>query len=433
MSNKQISIGKWLNNDKFVAVLSVLLALVIWLVVALQMSNQMQATFNEIPVTFETTMTDNLELKMFGQTDVRVNVTVSGKRYEISSAVLSSEDFIVTASTANVSSAGKYTLPISVRMKDSNKDIQIVSFTPQSVDIYFDFSLTQSFPVEVQIMTPDGKIAEDDAIAAESFIAGEPLVSPTEVTISGAAAEVQKIAKVVAKVTLDEPLTKTAKYEDTALAIVNANGGIVRSTYARVEDSISAVTVMIPITKHMQIRPSIVFTNQPAYFVENPIIYNWTPSGPINVAVPTDLSDSAESLPIETRDFSEVKPGLNTFEFACDEIEYIRVLDDIDSLGMSFTLDGFQMRKIAVPTENAKFDNLPEGVRASIPEDTIEVTVFGHADELETLTADNISIVIDTSGLTDTADTYDLPATAVIKDTKTCWGYGTYTVRTVVS
>ena len=64
MSNKQISIGKWLNNDKFVAVLSVLLALVIWLVVALQMSNQMQATFNEIPVTFETTMTDNLELKM---------------------------------------------------------------------------------------------------------------------------------------------------------------------------------------------------------------------------------------------------------------------------------------------------------------------------------------------------------------------------------
>ena len=55
---KHVSIGKWLNNDKFVAGLSLVLAVVIWLVVALQMSNQMQATFSEIPVTFETTMTD---------------------------------------------------------------------------------------------------------------------------------------------------------------------------------------------------------------------------------------------------------------------------------------------------------------------------------------------------------------------------------------
>ena len=74
---KHVPIGKWLNNNKFVAGLSVALAVVIWLVVALQMSNQMQATFSEIPVTFETTMTDSLDLKMFGQTGLSVNVTVS--------------------------------------------------------------------------------------------------------------------------------------------------------------------------------------------------------------------------------------------------------------------------------------------------------------------------------------------------------------------
>ena len=179
---KHVPIGKWLNNNKFVAGLSLALAVVIWLVVALQMSNQMQATFSEIPVTFETTMTDKLDLKMFGQTGLSVNVTVSGKRYEISPAVLSNEDFLVTASTANVSSAGKYTLPITVRPKDANSDIQIVSFTPESVEVYFDYNLTENYPVEVQIEAPD------DQVCAEGFVEGEPLVSTAEVTISGAAA-----------------------------------------------------------------------------------------------------------------------------------------------------------------------------------------------------------------------------------------------------
>ena len=255
MSRKQISIGKWLNNNKFVAVLSVLLALVIWLVVALQMSNQMQATFNDIPVTFETTMTDSLELKMFGQTDVRVNVTVSGKRYEISSAALSSEDFIVTASTANVSSVGKYTLPISVRLKDPNKDIEIVSFMPQSVDINFDFNTSETYPIEVQISAPN------DQIAADGFIADEPLVSPAQVSITGAASEIQSISKVIAKIDLKEPLTQTTGFEKTPLVIVNANGGTVRSTYVHEEDNITDVTVTVRVLKLMQIRPTVQLKN----------------------------------------------------------------------------------------------------------------------------------------------------------------------------
>ena len=424
---KHVPIGKWLNNNKFVAGLSVALAVVIWLVVALQMSNQMQATFSEIPVTFETTMTDSLDLKMFGQTGLSVNVTVSGKRYEISSAVLSSEDFLVTASTANVSSAGKYTLPITVRPKDANTDVQIVSFTPESVEVYFDYSLTENYPVEVQITAPD------DQISADGFVEGEPLVSTSEVTISGAAAEVQKIARVIAKVSLDAPLSETTKFENTTLAIVNANGGIVRSTYVHVADNVSDVTVTVPILNVTQIRPSVRFKNSPFYFREHPISYICSPSGPVNAAVSTELLDSTDSLSLGTIDFSQIKAGTNSFEFASDEIANVRVLDDVESFRVYFSVDGFQTRKIAVPTDSAIFSALPDAIRASIPEESLEVTVIGLANELDALTAEDISVSADVSALSDTPGTVEVPVTVTVNNTTSCWVYGSYTVQVVVS
>ena len=135
MKLKRLSIGKLLQNNKIAFAVSVVLAVVLWLVVAIQFSDSQEAVFSEIPVTIDTTMTDKLDLQMFGQTDFTVTVQVTGKRYEISSAVLEKEDFIVAASTVNVSSAGKYTLPLTVRLADAASDVKIVGYSPETVDV----------------------------------------------------------------------------------------------------------------------------------------------------------------------------------------------------------------------------------------------------------------------------------------------------------
>ena len=425
---KRIPIGDWLNNNKFVAVLSVFLAVVIWLVVALQFSDRMEATFTDIPVTFDTTMTDKLGLQMFGQTNLRATVTVTGKRHEISTAVLSQDDFLVTASTANVTSADKYTLPITVRPKDESKDIEIVSFSPASVDIYFDYNLTENYPVQVQI------VAADDQIAADGYIEGEPLVSTAEVTVSGAAAEVQKIARVLAKVTLSQPLSQTTKFEKTELAIVNENGGTVRSTYVQVADGMKDVTVTVPILKVTKIKPTVRFKKTPSYFVEHPIAYICSPSGAVEAAVPTELLESTDSLSLGTIDFSRIKTGANTFEFRSQDIPNIRVLDDVDTFRVYFSIDGFQSRKFTIPAARIALSELPEDAAVSIPEDTtLEVTVIGHADELEALTEDRLTATLDADALEADSDAEALPVTVSVSGTTTCWVTGTYTVPITIS
>ena len=442
LTRKHISIGKWLGNNKFVAVLSLVLALVIWLIVALQMSNQTVTNVNDIPVEVDTTTPDNLELRMFGQTDLRVSVKVSGKRYEVSPVVLTSDDFVATASTANVTTWGKHTLPINVRFKDTNTDVQIVSFTPASVEVFFDTEKKIVLPIEVKVTAEDDQIvAKDDGFTLLKN--HEPFASSANVTIIGAETDVTKIAHVVAEVKPDEPLRETTSFPSVDLQLLTADNGTVRRSYLRI-DGDETVTVTVPIYKLMQLQPTVSSNTSPPYFAEHPIQYQFNPSGPVNVAVLTKSSESTDSAAADTLttdtltlgaiDFSAVMPGSNAFEFTSKDIdERIQLTDEVDAFLVSFFIDGFQTRKIVVPTDSAIFSALPQDVRAAIPESTIEVTVNGLPDELESLTAGSFTITADVSDLPQTPGTYEIPLNVTMNNARSCWVYGSYSASVVVS
>ena len=429
MKLKRLSIGKLLQNNKIAFAVSVVLAVVLWLVVAIQFSDSQEAVFSEIPVTIDTTMTDKLDLQMFGQTDFTVTVQVTGKRYEISSAVLEKEDFIVAASTVNVSSAGKYTLPLTVRLADAASDVKIVGYSPETVDVYFDYNLTENYIVEAQLKTGA------NGVAADGFIAGDAILSTAEVTISGAATEVQKINRVVAKVNVKDPLSQTTKFENTDIAILNANGGIVRSAYVSVADGISAVTVTVPIFKIMQFTPTVRFKNTPTYFLENPIDYTCYPTGSVKAAVATELLGSADSFSLGTIDFSDVTSGLNTFTFDVADIPNIRILDEsIESFKVIFSVEGFQTRKFTLTSDRISLTDLPQGVSSSLSEDTaVEIVVIGLPYELELLTLEDILATADASVLREDAQTVKLPLNISMEKAKSCWVFGDYTVDVHVS
>lgn len=429
MTRNKLSIGRILGNNKAALVISFVLAVLIWIVVTMQFSVDQEVTIQDVPVTVDTTMSDNLELQMFGRTDFKVSVKVTGKRYEISSAVLNADSFLVTASTGNVSAMGKYTLPLNVRLKNSGSDVEIVSCSPGSIDVFFDYSTTKNFPVEVQIMPEETDIAEN------GYVCGDIIPSVASVTVSGAVSEMQKINKVIAKVTLDEPLTKTTKFENTPLAIVNSENGVIRSTYVRVEDGITDVTVTVPILKVMDLTPSVYFKNQPSYFVEHPLSLSWNPSGKMHAAVSTDLSESADSLALGTVDFSNIELGANSFTFNADDIPNMRILDDrIKQFTVWFTIDGFQTRTIQISGSSISFNNLPTNVSASIPEDTqLELTVIGKQAELDSLTPENIIATVDVSGVQPGDVAAILPVNCVVDNTTTCWVSGLHTVAVAVS
>ena len=81
MKKKKISFKNLIYDNRFVLALSIIAAVIIWIVVAIQASPEDDRIIKDVPVKIEiSNNVSNLGLLMFGNTDFSVEVKVLGKR-----------------------------------------------------------------------------------------------------------------------------------------------------------------------------------------------------------------------------------------------------------------------------------------------------------------------------------------------------------------
>ncbi|MBQ3150703.1 MAG: hypothetical protein IJB86_05605 [Clostridia bacterium] len=424
MKIKRLSMSQILANDKLVFVISVVLAISLWAVVAVRYSEQQVSVISDIPISIEgSEISEKLALQMFGKTDYTVSVRVSGKRYKVSSSELTKEDFIATASTAMVSGAGKYSLPVSVRLANPDPEIEIGESSLSTVDVYFDYVQSETFPIEVSI--PEGT-----KVVADGFVEGDPLMSISTVTISGAQTEIEKIDRVIAKVNIDTPLTSTEVFK-TLILPINKNQGAVRSSYISYDGGVSEVSVTIPVLKATKMRPAVKFKNTPSIFLERPIVYGCTPNDEILVAVAPERLESSAELAIGTIDFASIGLGINSFKFEKKNINEVKVLDDIESINVSFTIgDAYNEKTLTVGSSNITVNGIPDGVAVDVQDDiSLNIKVIGLEEELVNVTPENIKGTVDVTGIQEGTGTVDAVITFTVENTTGCWVYGEYKIK----
>ena len=111
MKNK-FKLNDLFNNDVFLLVFSLVAALFVWLLVVINVSPATTRVIKGVKVNIDSTIPSQFGLEVFGEKEFTVDVTVKGKKYQISSAALSADDITVTAQTNNVDSAGNRTLQL---------------------------------------------------------------------------------------------------------------------------------------------------------------------------------------------------------------------------------------------------------------------------------------------------------------------------------
>ena len=77
------------NNDKFLLFFSLFAALVIWLLVVVNVSPATTRVIQGVKVNIDSTVPSQFGLEVFGEKEFTVDVTVKGKKYQISPAALS--------------------------------------------------------------------------------------------------------------------------------------------------------------------------------------------------------------------------------------------------------------------------------------------------------------------------------------------------------
>lgn len=414
MKNKGF-INSLFQKDKFVFAFSLLVAIAIWLLVVIYVSPQTTRVIEDVKVVIDDSVPSQFGLEVFGESEFLVDVTVKGKKYQISTSSLSAEDLVVRAVTNNVNTSGVHNLQLVCEPVSGTTSFQVSNLSQTNVNVYFDTPKTVDLIIEPDIVTKAETMVQD------GFSSGEPKLSETSVSIYGPSSQVGEIDRVITEYTINEPLDGNVS-EELAVVPVDKNGN---SDFKYIEMSIEKVILTIPVYKVKVLRSSVLFKNAPAGFVESPLEYTVSPAE-AEFNIPVEEYGETTSFPVGTIDFRSLYIGNDTFTFYADEVA---VADkSIDIFEIKINLDDYKQEQLNVSATNFKVNN-PNQLNYSVSQLDKAVTIVGKPEVLNSITEDMISVEIDLSEL-DIAKgtTINIPAVVTV-DNPDCWVCGTYEVE----
>ncbi|MBR3868252.1 MAG: hypothetical protein IKM66_02970 [Clostridia bacterium] len=299
-----------INNNKFVLFLSLLIAFIIWVAVAMYASPEESFTIYNVPITINTenSLVAQKGYKNFWQSDEKIDVTVTGPRYLITS--LTPDDILVSANLNTVDSSGVSQLALKVSLKENSQDITISAQSKTSVDIYFDTELEKKFDIQL-----------DQTLISEKLADGYQLNSAdltvSSVTLKGPETEMNKIVSVIADPQYPEDLLFETITLPVSLSLEGANVSetvSVNKYVTFVEDH--EYFVKVNIDKMAELTPEVVFTGEQTG--ETTVDFN---IDKIIAKIDTGFGYDSDTLPVLTVDYSELSEGQNVYSVDASEIE----------------------------------------------------------------------------------------------------------------
>lgn len=420
-NNKKFSLHALLSDNRFLLAVSLVIAVVFWAAVCISFSPETEVVIENVPIKIDTenSVPEQYGLRMFGDNSYTIDITVSGSRYVVGGKLLSADDFKVTASTALVTSAGTHSLQVKVAKANESADFTIESISEAFINVYFDEYAEKQANLVVNVdpdnVVPDGYMVDDDLI-----------MDTKTVLVGGPALEISQLDSVVANVNIDRELKESTAF-NTPMVAVNKSGTALKFVTIDGEENAS-VTVTVPVYKIEDLPVTVDFTNSPSKFVTDKPQYNCSPSA-VRVAV-LQNGTGMDSLNIGTVDFSNLKPGNNTFEFSLYEVEGIKPLTSTpSSSSVRISIPTAESTKISVPTDNISISNAPEGYSIVFSSDKIDdLTVYGSISELTSISSGSLKVRLDLGSVTVKPGRNTVSVPLYLKDTEGSWIYGKYTV-----
>ena len=284
---------KLLDNNKFVFLVSLIAAFVVWVAVAMYASPDEKTTISvPISIDMENGVISKNSYQIFGTYNNTVDITVSGPRYLISK--LKPEDISAVAKTNDVDSAGISNLPIKAAVLSNSDEVSIVDMSVSSVTVYFDTLESKKFDVEVD----KSKLSES---VASDYVIHDVTPLTTSVTLSGPKTEIDKVNRVVVAPEIDGTLTKSQTV-DTVLSLEGSRAvdTVSINEYIHFEEK---VKVKISVWQSEEIPLSVNIDG-----TADGISYSINPKT-AKLGIDTEQADSIKNIVIASVSASNIKDG----------------------------------------------------------------------------------------------------------------------------
>lgn len=407
----------WQNNT-FFKVISVVIACIIWVVVAMNMKTDIPREIKEVPVTMDnqTSFITRMGLTIIGDESLFVDVTIEGQRLVVGS--IRPEDIAVSVDLSSVNGAGNFSLPL-VAENVSGKDFAISSISPSTVNLKFDRMVTKKFNVDVKM--------EGLVVPEEGYLMEEAVVSPTQVSVTGPDTDIAKIAKCVVSVDHEGSLTKTTAFTSD-IVLLDKDGNKIETSGLTMDVKQAEVTV--PILKTVDLPVKVEFLNAPTNLDLEELEYAVS-NETVTVAGPVDEIDKYSEIILGYIDFKALDLESNfTFDVELPE-NFINVAH---TETVTVTFDWTDMVAKEFTVTNLSLVNVPSDYDARLLTDRVtKVKIIGPAQVLETMTADDLVGQIDLSKRSVETGQFKTAVTISAPSKNLVWAVGDYTAVVVIS
>ncbi len=411
--HRGVTLRSLFNNNKFVALLSIFCATLLWFAVCMQQTTDFNGTVSNVPVTvsYDNSMAQDLGLELIGDIKTTVDVHVTGTRYAITS--LDADDFSARISLSSVTKAGSYILSIEVIPKASSSDYTITSWSPAEVELTFDKIVSKTLPVE--IITPN-------LTASEGYLMETAYADVDYITVTGPQTEVNKIAHCAVNIATEQELSETFTSTGTA-TLIDDMGAIVSSE--NIEYDHSSVTVTVPIYKTRELPLNVEFINVPRGFPIEQLGYTLS-RNTILVASPSATIDNVDAITVGPIDFREIDIGTElTMDITLNA--GLKNVENVTAVTVTFPTYGLSARTLDL--DNFVFENVPAGYDIKTLSDSIEdIRVVGDSSIIADLTQEDLVGIIDLSQYSLSRGRYTVSVKVYVQGKVLAWAVGEYSV-----
>lgn len=410
--------NKSLWDDRRVTIpLSLLIALVLWMVVTLVINPNSTQVLSNVPVDFSYNSVGYTaqQLDIVNNPDVKVKLQLSGNGYEVNKA--KSSDFVVYPDYSMVTSAGETELPLRVKVLNSSLNITATVMSPERVSIVFDKVEEKTFKIQVEA---------SNLTIADGYIMQGTVASPSTVTVRGPASEVDQISAVVAKIQPSSDLENMSesKLKTVELTPVDADGNSLKLQYATMDNKVAEVTINIYQTKELPLK--INFINEPENFDESSLKYTLSQQTMVVTGTPETLANLSE---LAVSDFDLSTFELNkSYSLNVNLPRGVESKDNIKTITLSFDTSNMTTRTINV--SELRVINAPDNYDVAVNSKRItNVTLVGPKEELENLSPKSVVATIDASQSQVTAGNENLSVSISVPSSSTIFAVGSYSAE----
>lgn len=411
MKRIKFSLHNLLNNDKVILVVSLIIAICIWIMV----SPQRDMTINcPIVLSTKNSSVEKLGLEIIEGSEQNISVSVSGEWYTISE--LDADDINISYSFGGIVDSGEYEITITATKTNNSADFTIESVTPDKVKVSMDHISTVKYPIEV---------VTNNITTEGDLIVGTPIVDNDKgvIEITGPASKLKKLNRVVAEVNVETTLSKSEVFT-SELKFLNKNGKEMDMSQFTVP--YDEVDVIVPINQTKTVSVKAQFENVPEAYKASPITHTLSVNS-LEVVGTKEALAKFDSILLDAIDYRNITPDNNTFKINLNLPSGVTTSNGITEVTVKIDMSGFDSKTLNV----SKFTtvNTKKSVVASVETEYKSVTIVGPKSVIENISASDVYIECDMSS--NSGATGSVTANGIVKSSKykTIWGMGDCEIR----